>query len=146
MPFKNILIDQGGVAGGAVAISEACCRLKMKQKPLVVEGIGGVCVPLWSDYLLSDLVVDIGFPVILVAQDRLGVINDILLSIEHLSRKDVKILGFVLNRSKRLGDLSSQSNAKVIAKFTVIPYLFTIEYGQKQFMPDQEEKLKEVFI
>ncbi len=61
--------------------------------PLVVEGAGGVLVPITPDLLFADLFARWGKPVVLVARTGLGTINHSLLSIEALRARGVPILG-----------------------------------------------------
>lgn len=61
--------------------------------PLVVEGAGGVLVPIHDDLLYADLFARWGAPVVLVARTALGTINHSLLSIEALRARGVPILG-----------------------------------------------------
>jgi dethiobiotin synthetase len=64
---------------------------------LIIETAGGVMVPLTDDLLTIDLLVEWGFPVILVARTALGTINHSLLTIEALRRRNISILGVVFN-------------------------------------------------
>ena len=70
-------------------------RLALPEVPgrLVVEGAGGVLVPVTPDLLFADLFARWAFPVVLVARTALGTINHSLLSIEALRRRGVPILG-----------------------------------------------------
>ncbi|MEG8014380.1 dethiobiotin synthase [Sphingomonas sp. 22R3R2A-7] len=61
--------------------------------PLVIEGAGGVMVPLTETVVFADLFALWRLPVVLVARTTLGTINHSLLSIEALRRRDVPILG-----------------------------------------------------
>ena len=61
--------------------------------PLVVEGAGGVLVPLSDSLLFADLFARWNAPVVLVARTQLGTINHTLLSIEALRQRSVSILG-----------------------------------------------------
>ncbi len=49
---------------------------------LVCEGVGGLLVPLCPDYLVRDLAVDLGLPLVIAASPGLGTINHTLLTIE----------------------------------------------------------------
>ncbi|HEY0269959.1 MAG TPA: dethiobiotin synthase [Sphingomonas sp.] len=60
---------------------------------LVIEGAGGVLVPVTRDLLFADLFARWACPVVLVARTGLGTINHSLLSIEALRRRGVAILG-----------------------------------------------------
>lgn len=67
--------------------------------PLVVEGAGGLMVPLSRKFLQIDLIARWRVPVVLVAATRLGTINHSLLSIEALKRRGIPILGVAFNGS-----------------------------------------------
>jgi len=105
--------------------------------PLVVEGAGGVLVPLRRDLLYADMFARWGLPVVIAARTALGTINHSLLSIEALRARNIPILGvaFVgdanpdsegiiaeMGRVKRLGrlpmlpDLDVRSLATVFAE------------------------------
>jgi dethiobiotin synthetase len=76
--------------------------------PLVVEGAGGVLVPITPDLLFADLFVRWGCPVVLVARTGLGTINHSLLSIEALRSRGVPILGIAF-----IGDTQPDSEATI---------------------------------
>ena len=65
------------------------------SRPLVVEGAGGLLVPLTRESLQIDLFARWAMPVILCASTRLGTINHSLISIEALKRRSVPLLGIV---------------------------------------------------
>lgn len=76
--------------------------------PLVVEGAGGVLVPLTREYLCADLFARWNAPVVLVARTALGTINHSLLSIEALRARGVPILGVAFN-----GPANEESEATI---------------------------------
>ena len=65
--------------------------------PLIMEGAGGVMVPLDDTRLMLDLMVRIGAPVLVVAQSRLGMINHTLLTVDRLKQSGVPVFGVVIN-------------------------------------------------
>jgi len=67
---------------------------------LIVEGAGGVMVPLNERHLMVDLMKRLDLPVILVARSTLGTINHTLLSLEQLRQKNLEVLGVVMNGPK----------------------------------------------
>ncbi|MBX9741003.1 MAG: dethiobiotin synthase [Beijerinckiaceae bacterium] len=73
-------------------ISRTALRLP-DVRPLVVEGAGGLMVPLRRDLLFIDVFAEWSLPVILCARTTLGTINHTLLSIEALRRRDIPLLG-----------------------------------------------------
>ncbi len=78
--------------------------------PLVVEGAGGVMVPVTRDLIFADLFARWGKPVVLVARTGLGTINHSLLSIEALRNRGVPILGIAF-----VGDAVEDSEATIAA-------------------------------
>ncbi len=69
------------------------------DKPLIIEGAGGVMVPLNWDYFIIDLIKKLDAEVIVVIQNYLGSINHALLTIDALKHKGIKIKGLVFNGS-----------------------------------------------
>ena len=65
--------------------------------PLVVEGAGGVLVPLNDHHTMLDLMAHLGLPVLLVARSGLGTINHTLLSLMALRQRNLTVLGVVMN-------------------------------------------------
>ncbi len=64
--------------------------------PLIVEGAGGVLVPINGSQFMSDLIVQLSLPTILAARSTLGTINHTLLSLQALRTLSVPVLGVVL--------------------------------------------------
>jgi len=64
---------------------------------LVVEGAGGIMVPLNDYHFMLDLMKKLNFPLLLVALSSLGTINHTLLSLEQLRRHGLHVLGVVMN-------------------------------------------------
>jgi dethiobiotin synthetase len=76
-----------------VAIDLDALTLPETTRPLVIEGAGGLMVPLTQDALFIDIFARWGLPVILCARTALGTINHSLLSIEALRRRSIPIHG-----------------------------------------------------
>lgn len=71
--------------------------LAARADVLVVEGVGGFCVPLGPDWSSADLAVELGLPVLLVVGLRLGCINHALLSAEAVRARGLRLAGWVGN-------------------------------------------------
>jgi dethiobiotin synthetase len=91
-----------------VTIDPLRLALPLVDGPLVVEGAGGVLVPLADDLLYADVFARWGAPVVLVARTALGTINHSLLSIEALRSRGVPILGVAF-----VGDAQEDSEATI---------------------------------
>lgn len=73
------------------------CRRKTENGFLLVEGAGGFYSPLAENGLNADLATALQLPVLLVADDRLGVINQVLLNAEAIQQRELHLLGVILN-------------------------------------------------
>jgi dethiobiotin synthetase len=91
-----------------VTIDPARLVLPEVDGALVIEGAGGVLVPVTPDLLFADLFARWANPVVLVARTALGTINHSLLSIEALRRRGVPILGIAF-----IGDEQVDSEATI---------------------------------
>ena len=80
--------------------------------PLVVEGAGGVLVPLRQDLLFADVFARWGLPVVLVARTSLGTINHTLLSIEALRARGMVVAGVAF-----VGDANEETRASDLRDF-----------------------------
>ncbi|MDP3137824.1 MAG: dethiobiotin synthase [Azonexus sp.] len=81
------------------ATIRAACNSAIEQADLVIiEGVGGFCVPLGVDRNSADLAVALGLPVILVIGLRLGCINHALLTAEAIKARGLPIAGWVANQ------------------------------------------------
>jgi dethiobiotin synthetase len=97
-------------------------NLKRKYDHIIIEGCGGLAVPLTDDgYMQYDLIQDLKAPVILVAKSGLGTINHTLLTVESALSKNIPVKGIILNNYK--GTDMENDNAETIRKFSKIPVL-----------------------
>ena len=71
--------------------------LAQRADVLVVEGVGGFCVPLTSDADTADLALALGYPVVLVVGLRLGCISHALLTAEAIRARGLPLAGWVAN-------------------------------------------------
>ena len=103
--------------GFHVAIDPEALSLPVSNRPLIVEGAGGLLVPLTRRALLIDVFARWGAPVVLCARTRLGTINHTLLSIEALRRRDIPLIGVAL-----IGD-EHPENERIIAMMGAVRVL-----------------------
>lgn len=95
-------------------------QIPATDAPLVIEGAGGLMVPLNNEDTILDLMADFQVPVVLVSRNYLGSINHTLLSIAQLKQRQVPIAGIVFN-----GPVVP-STESVIEEMTRLPVLFRI--------------------
>ena len=100
-------------------------RLPKVQGSLIVETAGGLMVPITRNFLQIDQIKRWELPVILVCKSSLGTLNHTLLSIEALKRRNIKILGLVVNGEKHL------DNPKTLVDFSGIPLITEFPFIKK---------------
>jgi dethiobiotin synthetase len=97
-------------------VRRAYRRLERRHDFMVVEGVGGLAVPLSKGQDVADLAGSLGLPLLVVAADRLGVLNHTLLTLGYAQARGLEVAGVVLNRPGRSGDASRSSNADELSR------------------------------
>ncbi len=92
---------------------------------LIIEGAGGLMVPLNNNILIADLISYLDLSVIVVSRNYLGSINHTLLTIQELKRRSIPIIGIVFN-----GEHTPQTE-DFIQEYTNLPVLFRIDNEEK---------------
>jgi dethiobiotin synthetase len=104
----------------------------------LVEGAGGLMVPLLPSYTYADFARVAKLPIIVVAANKLGMINHLLLTLEHASCKGLTTLGYVLNRTSGEASLAADTNREVLAGLTGMPCLGELPFvaiGKERIFP-----------
>jgi dethiobiotin synthetase len=100
--------------------------LVKRYESLLVEGAGGVAVPLTDTALVADLISELRVPVIIVARSGLGTINHTLLTVSFLRDRKIPIIGIILNDGESTDiqdDPSVAMNAKLIERYCGVKVL-----------------------
>jgi dethiobiotin synthetase len=114
-------------------ILEVARALAARHDVLLVEGAGGLLVPLTERETFADLAVALALPVLVVARTGLGTVNHVALTVEALRRRGLPIAGIVLDRCAPEDDPSVPYNAGEIARLTgiapaaVLPFVGDID-------------------
>jgi len=102
-------------------IGESYKRLELLHSVVLVEGAGGLMVPLGREKTIVDLIRYLELPVLLVGKMALGTVNHTLLSLDYLSRRGIPVVGVVLNCTSRKLDHSAKFNRSTLSQWTSIP-------------------------
>lgn len=89
--------------------------VKSRCECLIIEGIGGVMVPLTRDFAVLDLIAELNCPVVIVCPNKLGAINQVRLTLAALQGAGLKAIKVMLMGVRQPGD-SATSNAGIIAE------------------------------
>jgi dethiobiotin synthetase len=111
--LSPFLSPHAAAARQGVRIDLAAIRTPARRQAshLIIEGAGGILVPLNETETMADLIVQLHVPVLLVARSTLGTINHTLLSLEKLRHIGADVLGVVMNGPK------DEENRKAIETF-----------------------------
>jgi dethiobiotin synthetase len=88
---------------------------------LVCEGVGGLLVPLTPPYLVRDLAVDLGLPLVIAASPGLGTINHTLLTVEAARAADLEVAAVVLTPWPEEPSAIERSNRETIEALGEVP-------------------------
>jgi dethiobiotin synthetase len=129
----HLAARQAGVYINSSKIIRSFYRLRELFDFVLVEGAGGVHVPLSEDKLIIDLVEDLNIPVLLVAENRVGTINHTLLSVESLRSRNIPIIAVVLNtiRPDSPEDVILDDNRYIIDSIVGENNVFSLSFCEK---------------
>ena len=102
-------------------IRVAVRRAKQGERVLVVEGVGGLLVPLTDGYDVRALARDVGLPLVIAARPGLGTINHTLLTVEAARNADLAIAGVVMTPWPEAPSLVELSNRDTVAQLGDVP-------------------------
>ncbi|MDN3582597.1 dethiobiotin synthase [Mucilaginibacter flavus] len=121
-PHKSAAIDK-------VTIELQNIVLPKTDNQLVIEGAGGLMVPLNDNFLIIDLIKQLNAKVILVSKNYLGSINHTLLSVHALKKYNIEVMGIVFNGPK-----------DIYSKTYILNYSGLTELGQIPMYPKPDKK------
>jgi dethiobiotin synthetase len=108
------------------AVIEAVQTLARRHGFLVIEGVGGLLVPLSARVTVADLARRLDLPILLVARARLGTLNHTLLTLRCARRCGLRTVGVVLNHAERpardpMGRLAERTNPLILKRLVSVP-------------------------
>ena len=99
-----------------------------RHEHLLLEGVGGWEVPLTSEETFADLAQALGWPVILVAANRLGALNHTLLSARAIEERGLELVVVLLNHLTEEHDIAMTTNRHALGQFLSVP-IHSLEKG-----------------
>lgn len=100
-----------------ISLDDISLPIIRQDQHLIVEGAGGLLVPLNDDKLVIDLIKKLELPVVLVSRTTLGTINHTLLSIEALKTRKIPIVGVIMSGNP------NEENKKAIEHYGAVKVL-----------------------
>jgi dethiobiotin synthase len=115
----HLAAEAGGVT---IELGRICRPPVISAPPLIVEGAGGVLVPVNDSELMLDLIKKLGAPVVVASRTALGTINHTLLTVQALRRAAVCIKGVVMIGRENL------DNERAIERYGAVPIVGRIPF------------------
>ena len=106
--------------------------LAAQHRQVLVEGAGGWEVPLAPGRTMADFAAELGLPVLLVVDNRLGCLNHSLLTLAAIRARGLHCAGLILNHTRDERDLASISNRAVLEQFAEVPVVLEVMHGESQ--------------
>lgn len=126
--------DVAARAAGAVVdvehIAGCFARLTRDADFTIVEGAGGLLVPVARGVLMADLATRLGLPLLVVARASLGTVNHTLLTLEAARARNLALAGVVLSRAVESAGPDEPTNPEAIATWGRVPILATFPHGR----------------
>jgi dethiobiotin synthetase len=97
----NVAAAREGRSVDVPAIRAAFQTLGARHAFLLVEGAGGLLVPIASDFTMADLMAEMELPILVVARGTLGTVNHTLLTLEAIERRGLPLAGVVVSHGPR---------------------------------------------
>lgn len=114
------------------AIDAGLERVRQTSNWLIVEGAGGLLVPIDRKKNMADLAATVGLPLVIVARPGLGTINHTLLTVEAAERRGLRIAAVVINRyHPHSATLAEETNPDVIARLARIKIPLVVPFDPK---------------
>jgi len=99
------------------------------HRHLLIEGAGGLLVPLTSDCTVLGLAAELGHPLLIVARAGLGTVNHTVLTVKHARRHGLPIAGVILSGRGRHGcDVAEEHNPAYIEEYAGVPVLGSVPW------------------
>jgi dethiobiotin synthetase len=99
-------------------IKDSYSRLSSDNDFVIVEGAGGLLVPILEDYFMSDLALDLDLPVLIVTRPNLGTLNHTFLTLESAKKRGLDVAGIVISNFPWDPGLPEQTNPELILSMT----------------------------
>ncbi|MGI8967142.1 MAG: dethiobiotin synthase [Limisphaerales bacterium] len=145
-PLAPLAAKKSGQKISEKIVLNKISAIKKRCDLLLIEGSGGIMVPLTEHFLVANLIQKLACEVVLVARNKLGTINHTLLSLKALQTFGIKKVTIVLMGTES-PDTSIYSNPKMIEKFAGSQPVFPLPFfgkksSRKKAVKKIEKKIK----
>lgn len=126
----SLAAQMSGVEIKIEKILDAYQELTKRYEFVIVEGAGGLLVPITNNYLMIDLIKAMKLPLLIVARPCIGTINHTGLTVRCAQNEGIPITGVIINGLKKSG-IAERTNPEMIERITGVPVLGIIPYSSQ---------------
>jgi len=123
-------------------VQRAFDKLLRRHEGLLVEGAGGLLVPITRKSTMADLAIRLEIPLLIVARTSLGTLNHTLLTVEVARARHIPVAGVIFNQIAKSRGLAERTNPSVMKRFLSVPILGEIPYAP--FLSKGESRAEQV--
>lgn len=120
-PYTASIIEKRDISTQKIKASFE--RLSEIHELVLVEGAGGLLVPILDGYTMADLARDLGLSLIIVARPDLGTLNHTTLTVEYAKSHGLSVLGIVISNFPDEPGLAEKTNPEILIQMTGLPIL-----------------------
>ena len=107
-------------------------QLSSRYEAVIVEGVGGLLVPVTDNYSVLDLAQDFGLPLVVVARTGLGTLNHTMLTVNYALKEGLAVAGIIMNESHPPENtLAEKTNKDILMKISPVPLFGVFPYLNK---------------
>jgi dethiobiotin synthetase len=126
----SLAAEAAGIKLDPRRIIEAYHNLAARYRMVIVEGAGGLMVPLRAAYTFVDLIKQLKLPLVIVARASLGTINHTALTVNCAQGAGIMVAGIILNHTQAgKGDIVEKANPEIIQQLTGVPVWGVMPYS-----------------
>lgn len=141
-PYRLALPAAPIVAAGAESVAIELPRIRKAYREaksaadlVIVEGAGGLLVPIADDFGMADLAAQLDLPLLLVARASLGTINHTLLTLEAAAARSLRVLGLVVSHAAPELGSAERANLDHLLAHLPVPCLAELRHGAPEWSP-----------
>ncbi len=134
----SVAADMAGVQIDPQRIRALFHQRRAQHDVMLVEGAGGLLVPLVGRYSFADLARELEVAVLLVVGSKLGALNHALLTLHCARAMRLPVAGYIVNHPFATADLAMQTNVRTLAGLTDVPCRGVIPFTTLSGAPEQD--------
>ena len=121
--------ESEGISVDFEKINKAFADISENYDVVIVEGVGGLLVPITRNYFVIDMAKDFNLPLIVVSRPSLGTINHTMLTVNYALKEGLRVAGIIINYNQPPENtLAEATNPEIIKRISPVPVIGIFPY------------------